>query len=261
MSGVLSIAKTALDASQKKIANTANNLANINTKSFKKGRLIFQDTMYRKLKQSGVEVSDDQHAPMGITLGTGVKLVASEKIFTQGEIKKTSNPYDIAIQGRGFFKVSLGNGTVGYTREGNLKTDSSGNLVTANGLILEPGIRIPDDADNISIGKNGVVKFTRSGYTGEIIAGTIELTKFINPAGLEPIGENLYIETVASGVPIDGVPNENGFGYLEQGLEMANVNTVEELVELMEGQQHYQHVSQLFKVEKENSQTLLGNTR
>lgn len=250
--GILSIAQSQLNAAQDAIANEANNLANVGVHGFKKGRVVFTDTLYEKIKLAGAEGSDDNQSPTGIMLPTGVKVIATEKIFSQGALLRTNNPLDIAIQGSGFLQVLQPDGTIAYTRDGNLKQNASGDLVNASGLPIQPAINIPNDAQNIDIAANGEVSVQRAGVTGLTIVGRIELADFVNPKGLEPKGEGLYLETSASGVANVGDPNSGGFGSISQGfLEGSNVNSMESLVELMKKQKEFEIGTQILRKDGE----------
>jgi flagellar basal-body rod protein FlgG len=235
------VAKTGLDAQQTRMAVISNNIANVNTTGFKADRPIFQDLMYQNIRQSGGQTSQNTQLPTGLQLGTGVRPVATEKIHTQGNILQTGNSLDLAINGRGFFQILMPNGDTNYTRDGTFQLDSTGQIVTAGGIPLTPNITVPQDALSITIGKDGTVSVTQPGSSAANQIGQIQTADFINPAGLEPIGDNLFRETVASGTPIIGSPSENEFGALTQGsLETSNVNIVEEMVNMIETQRAYE---------------------
>jgi flagellar basal-body rod protein FlgG len=235
------VAKTGLDAQQTRMAVISNNLANINTIGFKKGRAAFEDLLYQNVRQVGAQSSQTTQLPSGLQLGTGVRIVATEKLHTQGNIIETGNVLDVAINGRGFFQVLLPDGSLAYTRDGSFKLNSEGQLVTASGYFLEPAITIPQGATSITIGKDGIVSVTVAGDAAPQQVGQIQLADFINPTGLEPLGENLYRESVASGPPTVGNPGENERGALIQGsLETSNVNVVEEMVNMIETQRAYE---------------------
>lgn len=242
MHPALWISKTGLDAQQTDISVISNNLANVNTTAYKKGRAIFKDLLYQNVRQPGGEAAGGSELPSGLMLGTGVQLVATEKDFaTLGSPVKTDNPYDMAIDGRGFFQVTMPDGTTAYTRDGKFTPDSSGNLVTSDGLQLSPAITIPPQAKQLTIAKDGTVSATLSGSTTPSTIGNIQVADFINPIGLQPIGDNLYIETAASGTPTVGTPGSTGFGnILQSTLESSNVNVVEELVNLIQAQRAYE---------------------
>lgn len=235
------VAKSGLDAQQTRMAVIANNLANVNTTGFKKSRAIFEDLVYQNIRQVGAQTTQNTQLPSGLQLGTGVRTVATEKLHTQGNVQQTENSLDIAINGRGFLQILMPNGDINYTRDGSLKLDSTGQLVTAGGLPLEPSITVPDDAISITIGRDGTVSVLQPGNATPAQVGQIETADFINPTGLEPIGENLYRESVASGPPVLGTPGDQEYGPLLQGsLETSNVNVVEELVNMIETQRAYE---------------------
>jgi flagellar basal-body rod protein FlgG len=235
------ISKTGLEAQQTNLSVISNNLANVNTNGFKRSRAVFEDLMYQKLRQAGAQSSQDAQLPSGLTLGTGVRSVATEKLFIQGNIMQTENNLDVAINGRGFLQVLLPDGTIGYTRDGALQRDSTGLLVTANGDPVEPALNIPEGALSVTIGSDGTVSVLTAGESAPSQVGEIQLVDFINPAGLDPMGNNLFLETAASGAPQTGTPGLDGLGTLVQGaLESSNVNVVEELVNMIETQRAYE---------------------
>ncbi|OQW78499.1 MAG: flagellar basal-body rod protein FlgG [Proteobacteria bacterium ST_bin11] len=235
------VAKSGLDAQQTRMAVISNNLANVNTTGFKKARPIFADLMYQNVRQSGAQSTQNTQLPTGLQLGTGVRTVATEKLHTQGNILQTGNSLDIAVSGRGFMQIIMPNGDINYTRDGSFKMDATGQLVTSNGMPLEPAINIPQDALSITIGQDGTVSVTQPGAAAANQVGQIQVADFINTSGLEPIGDNLFRETVSSGAPIIGAPGENELGKLVQGsLETSNVNVVEELVNMIETQRAYE---------------------
>lgn len=241
MNPALWAAKTGLDAQQTRMAVTSNNLANVNTTGYKKGRVVFEDLLYQNVRQVGASTSQDTLAPTGLSLGTGVRVVATEKNYTQGNLQTTGNALDLAVNGRGFFQVLLPDGTFGYTRDGSFKTNDQGELVTASGYRVQPGISIPEGAQSITIGKDGVVTVALAGQAAPVQVGTIQVFDFINPAGLQARGENMLLETAASGPAQGGTPGLNGLGVIEQGtLESSNVNVVEELVNMIETQRAYE---------------------
>lgn len=235
------VAKTGLDAQQTRMAVISNNLANVNTTGFKKARPIFEDLVYQNIRQAGAQSTQNTQLPTGLQLGTGVRTVATEKLHTQGNIQQTGNPLDIAISGRGFFQILMPNGEVDYTRDGSFKIDSTGQLVTSSGLPLEPAVTIPSDATSVTIGSDGIISALQPPATTASTLGQIQLADFINPAGLEPIGENLFRQTTASGAPTIGNPTDNELGTTLQGsLETSNVNVVEEMVNMIETQRAYE---------------------
>ena len=235
------IAKTGLDAQQTRMDVISNNLANASTTGFKSSRASFQDLMYQNKSQPGGQTTEQTTSPTGLMLGTGVRVVGTEKVFTEGGISQTGNSLDVAIEGRGFLQVTMPDGTVAYTRDGSLKTDPNGQVVTSDGYPIEPAITIPANMDTLTIGTDGTVSATSSGTGASTTLGTLQLADFINPAGLQSKGQNLYLETAASGTPQTGQPGLNGMGNLQQGsLEASNVNTVEEMVNMIETQRTYE---------------------
>jgi flagellar basal-body rod protein FlgG len=235
------IAKTGLEAQQTRLSVISNNLANANTTGFKRDRAIFEDLLYQNVRQSGAQSSQDSMLPSGLMVGTGVRTVATEKLHTQGSMTQTGNSLDVSIQGRGFFQVLRPDGTIGYTRDGSFQIDSQGQLVTANGYLVQPGITVPANAQSITIGTDGTVTVQTPGNPTPTNLGNLQLADFINPSGLQPIGENLYVETAASGNPQTGNPGLAGVGTVIQGsLESSNVNVVEELVNMIETQRAYE---------------------
>ncbi len=235
------VAKTGLDAQQTRMAVISNNLANVNTVGYKKSRAIFEDLVYQNVRQVGAQSSQDTTLPTGLQLGTGVRTVATEKLHTQGNMLQTENSLDVAINGRGFFQVLLPNGDINYTRDGSFKLDSTGQMVTAGGFLLDPAITIPADALSVTVGRDGIVSVVQPGGPDAVQVGQIQLADFINPAGLNPQGENLFAESIASGPAVVGTPSEEEFGAVFQGsLETSNVNVVEELVSMIETQRAYE---------------------
>jgi len=241
MNPALWIAKTGLEAQQTRMATISNNLANASTIGFKRSRAVFADLLYQNLAQVGAQSSQDTQLPSGLNLGTGVRTVATEKLFTQGNIVQTGNALDVAIQGRGFLQILMPDGTLAYTRDGTIQMDSQGQLVTSMGYPIEPGITIPDNAQSVTIGSDGTVSVVLPGGSAPTQVGNIQLADFVNPTGLQAIGDNLFLESGSSGSPQVGTPGLNGLGTLIQGsLESSNVNTVEELVNMIETQRAYE---------------------
>jgi len=241
MNGALWTAKTGLDAQQTRMSVISNNLANVNTTGFKRDRAVFEDLLYQNVRQAGAQSSQDTQLPSGLQVGTGVRVVATEKLHTQGNITMTDNPMDMAIQGRGFFEILMPDGSLAYTRDGSFQVDSQGQMVTANGFVLQPGITIPENTTSLTIGLDGTVSAVIAGATNPTQLGQVQLVDFINPAGLHPKGGNLFGETAASGAPQQGTPGLNGLGTLTQGsVETSNVNVVEELVNMIETQRAYE---------------------
>lgn len=235
------IAKTGLDAQQTRMSVVSNNLANVNTTGFKRSRASFEDLLYQNIRQPGGNNTQQNQLPSGLMTGTGVRVVSTEKSFAQGGLARTDNALDIAINGRGFFEVLMPDGTIAYTRDGSFQINANGEVVTNSGYPLQPGINIPDGAQSVTIGVDGTVSVTVAGQAAPVQVGNITITDFINPAGLQAKGENLYFETAASGPATQGTAGINGLGTLIQGmLESSNVNVVEELVNMIETQRAYE---------------------
>lgn len=235
------ISKTGLDAQQTQMDVLANNLANVNTTGFKRSRAVFEDLLYQNMRQPGAQSSQQTNLPTGLQVGTGVRPVATSRVHTQGNLQQTGNNLDMAINGQGFFQVQMPDGTSGYTRDGSFRVDAQGQLVTSNGFPISPAITIPPNAQSVTIGQDGSVSVTLSGNATPTNVGTIQLANFTNPAGLESRGQNLYVETQASGAPNTSNPGTNGHGTLSQGyVETSNVNVVEELVSMIQTQRAYE---------------------
>lgn len=260
MQDSLWIAKTGLDAQQTRMATISNNLANVSTAGFKRGRAVFEDLLYQNLRQVGAQSSQDTQLPSGLMQGTGVRVVATEKLFTQGSLETTDNSLDVAIEGRGFLQVLLPDGSISYTRDGSLALDSQGQLVSANGYAIEPAITIPQDALSINIGSDGTVSVVTPGEAQPSELGTLQLADFVNPSGLQAIGKNLFLESGSSGSPQTGNPGLNGRGTLVQGfIESSNVNVVEELVSMIETQRAYEMNSKAISTTDQMLQYLSNN--
>ncbi len=261
MNQALWVAKTGLDAQQTRLSVISNNLANASTTGFKQSRAVFEDLLYQNLRQVGGQTSQDTRLPSGLSLGTGTRVVATEKLHTQGNIEITDNSLNLAIDGRGFFAIVLPDGTEGYTRDGNFMLSDQGTMVTSSGYTLQPGITIPDDTQSITIGTDGLVNLSIPGQAALVTAGNLQLTNFINPTGLQPIGENLYVESASSGGPQAGTPGQTGLGQLRQGaLEASNINIVEEMVGMIETQRAYEMNSKLISTADGMMQYLNNNT-
>lgn len=234
-------AKTGLEAQQAQMDVIANNLANVSTNGFKRQRAVFEDLMYQTLRQPGAQSSEQTTLPSGLQIGTGTRPVATERLHSQGNLNKTDASKDVAISGQGFFQVQMPDGNLAYTRDGSFQVDQNGQLVTNSGFPVQPAITVPPNALSITIARDGVVSVTQQGQTQPVQVGQLTLSTFINDAGLDSIGENLYQETQASGAPTDSNPGQNGAGLLYQGyVETSNVNVAEELVTMIQTQRAYE---------------------
>ena len=254
------IEKTGLDAQQTRMATISNNLANVSTAGYKRGRAVFEDLLYQNLRQVGAQSSQDTELPSGLMQGTGVRVVATEKLFTQGNLETTENPLDVAIDGKGFIQILLPDGTISYTRDGSFALDSDGQLVSSNGYPVEPSITVPQDAQSVSIGSDGIVSVLAQGDTTPSQVGTLQLADFVNPAGLQAIGKNLFLESGSSGNPQTGNPGLNGLGSIMQGyIESSNVNVVEELVSMIETQRAYEMNSKAISTTDQMLQYISNN--
>ncbi|GGW73396.1 flagellar basal-body rod protein FlgG [Alteromonas halophila] len=242
MHPALWISKTGLDAAQTDVSVVSNNLANASTVGFKKDRAIFEDLLYQNINQPGGRSSADTEMPSGLMLGSGSKVVATQKAHTQGNLQTTENALDMSIQGRGYFEILQPDGTIAYTRNGQFSLNDQGQIVTPGaGFLLQPEIAVPEDAHQITISQDGEVSATIRGQAEPQVLGQINVSDFINPSGLQPVGQNLFVETAVSGAPIQGIPGLQGLGTISQGtLETSNVNVTEELVNLIESQRLYE---------------------
>ena len=241
MHAALWVSKTGLAAQDKMITTISNNLANVSTTGFKRDRAEFEDLLYQINRQPGAQSSQDTQLPSGLQLGTGVKVVGTQKIFTQGSLQTTEQPLDMAINGRGFFQILTPNGDIAYSRDGSFHLDADGQIVTSTGYPLEPGIVLPDDVQTFTVGEDGTVSISVFGDPGIQQIGNIQTADFINPAGLQAIGGNLFIETASSGAPQVGNPGQNGLGQvLQNTLENSNVSVVEEMVNMITTQRAYE---------------------
>ena len=235
------IAKTGMEGQQTKLDTVTNNLANVGTNGFKRAGVVFEDLMYQNLRQSGAAAGEGTTLPTGLQVGLGVRAAATARTFTQGALSQTGNVYDVAIQGQGFFQVQMPDGTTAYTRDGAFQVDGNGQLVTSAGDPVQPPVTIPVTAQNVTIAKDGTVSALLPGQNAPTVVGQLQTAGFVNPAGLMPMGGNLFTETAASGAPNVGAPNANGLGPLQQGmLEGSNVNVVEELVTMIATQRAYE---------------------
>ena len=236
----LHIARTGMDAQQTQMDVISNNLANVSTTGFKKSRPVFEDLLYQTLRQPGAQSSQQTQLPSGLQLGVGVRTVATERLFSQGSLTQTNNPLDIAINGNGFFQIQMPDGTTAYTRDGSFQTDSQGMLVTSSGYPLLPNVSVPSNAIQVTIARDGTGTVTLPGNTTTQLP-QIQLATFVNPTGLQSQGENLFLETAASGTPQINAPGTNGVGVLNQTfIESSNVNVAEELVNMIIAQRAYE---------------------
>ncbi len=235
------IAKTGLDAQQTQLDTISHNLANVSTNGYKRAQAVFEDLLYQNMRQAGGQETQQNVLPTGLQLGTGVRTVATARLLTQGNLQKTDNTFDMAVNGNGFFSVQMPDGAIAYTRDGSFRVDASGQLVTSNGMPMSPPIVIPPNTLSVTIGADGVVSVMQSGQATPVQVGQVQLTTFVNPAGLDPRGQNLFTETAASGAPTVGTPGSNGAGLINQGyVETSNVNVVEELVAMIQTQRAYE---------------------
>ena len=253
-------AKTGLDAQNTQMSVIANNLANTNTTGFKSDRTSFQDLMYQNVRQVGAQSTQNTQYSTGLTLGTGVRIAATEKNYTQGSVLQTQGNLDMSITGLGFFQITMPDGTISYTRDGAFSMDSQGNVVNASGNPISPAITIPANAQSVTVGTDGTVSVTTAGSTKATSVGQIQLASFINVQGLQPIGNNLLTESAASGAPQVGTPGTGGLGNLQQGsLETSNVNTVTELVNMIQCQRAYEMNSKAISTTDQMLQYLTQN--
>jgi flagellar basal-body rod protein FlgG len=235
------ISKTGMEAQQTQLDTISNNLANVSTNGYKRAHAVFEDLMYQNLRQAGANSSEQTTLPTGLQAGLGTRAVATARNFSQGGLQQSSNPLDIAVRGSGFFEVQMPDGTNGYTRDGSFQVSAQGQLVTNNGYTVQPGITIPANAQSVTIGSDGTVSVTLPGQALPQSIGQLQIASFVNPAGLEPKGGNVFAETAASGTPNAGAPGQNGLGSLQQGfVETSNVNVVEELVQMIQTQRAYE---------------------
>jgi len=256
---------TAASGMQAQTANIdviSNNLANVNTAGFKRSRADFQDLLYETMRAPGASAPGGNQVPTGIQIGHGTRLVATQKIFMQGDFQHTQNELDMAIEGQGFFQITQANGNIAYTRAGNFKIDGEGRIVSPDGLLMEPEITIPTDALSVSISTDGTVSVLQPGQTQPTDVGNVELARFVNPAGLQSIGRSLFTQTAASGEPTTGIAGEDGFGTIAQGyLEMSNVSVVDEMVNMITAQRAYEINSKAIQASDDMLQTANGIKR
>ena len=241
MNQALWIAKTGLDAQQTKMSVISNNLANVNTTGFKQDRAVFEDLLYINVRQPGAQSTANTELPSGLMIGTGVRTVATEKQHTQGGIVQTGKSLDMALNGRGFFQITMPDGSLGYTRDGTFQVNSTGDVVMANGYALEPAVTVPADTLSLTVGTDGTISALQSGQASPTVIGNLQLADFVNPTGLQPIGENLFKESGASGAAVTGTPGLTGLASVIGGsLETSNVNGVTELINMIETQRAYE---------------------
>jgi flagellar basal-body rod protein FlgG len=251
------ISKTGMEAQQMQLDVISNNLANVSTNGFKKSHAVFEDLMYQNLRQVGSPSTEQSNLPTGLQVGLGVRTVATSRNFSQGTLQQSSNNLDVAVQGAGFLQVTMPDGTIGYTRDGALQIDNAGRLVNSGGLVVAGGITVPANATNVTISQDGAVTAAIPGNVAPQSIGTITTASFINPAGLEPKGQNIYAETAASGQPNVGAPGSNGLGTLMQGfVETSNVNVVQELVSMIQTQRAYEMNSKAIQTSDQMLQKL-----
>ncbi|WP_118181912.1 flagellar basal-body rod protein FlgG [Paraburkholderia phosphatilytica] len=257
MNRSLYIAATGMNAQQAQMDVISNNLANVSTNGFKGSRAVFEDLMYQTLRQPGASSTQETQLPSGIQVGTGVQQIATERLYTQGNLQQTGNSKDVAINGAGFFQVQMPDGTTAYTRDGSFQTNAQGQLVTSSGYPVIPSITIPANATSLTIGTDGVVSVTTPNSSNNTTVGSLQLANFINPAGLQANGENLFSETASSGTPNVTTPGLNGSGTLSQGyVEASNVNVVQELVNMIQTQRAYEINSKAVTTSDQMLQTL-----
>ncbi|MCV2354979.1 flagellar basal-body rod protein FlgG [Paucibacter sp. B2R-40] len=253
----LYISKTGMEAQQTQLDTISQNLANVATNGYKRSHAIFEDLMYQNLRQSGANTTEQTQLPTGLQIGLGVRPVATARIYSQGNLQQTTNNLDIAIKGNGFFQIQQPDGTTAYTRDGSFQLSAAGQIVNNNGLTLLPGITIPSNAQSVTVGNDGTVSITVPGNPAAQTVGQIQLANFINPAGLDPKGQNLFTETASSGTPTNGAPSSDGLGVLQQGyVETSNVNVVEELVAMIQTQRAYEMNSKAIQTSDQMLQKL-----
>ncbi|MFZ4649816.1 MAG: flagellar basal-body rod protein FlgG [Rubrivivax sp.] len=251
------VAKTGMEGQQAKLDAISNNLANVGTNGFKRGSVVFEDLMYQNLRQTGAATSDQSALPTGLQLGLGVRAASTTRNFSQGTLNQTSSNLDLAIEGHGFFQIQMPDGSTGYTRDGSFQLDANGQMVNGAGYVLQPGITIPAAASSVTISKDGVVTVALPGQTAPTRVGQIQVASFVNPAGLEPLGGNMYAESASSGAPNAGAPGATGHGTLRQGfVEGSNVNVVEELVSMIATQRAYEMNSKAIQTSDQMLQKL-----
>ncbi|PZO13050.1 MAG: flagellar basal-body rod protein FlgG [Burkholderiales bacterium] len=253
----LMISKTGMQAQQTQLDVISNNLANVSTNGFKRATAVFEDLMYQNLRQVGANTAEQAELPTGLQVGLGVRTVATSRNFTQGSLQQSGNALDLAVNGSGFFQVQMPDGTTGYTRDGSLQLDAQGRMVTSSGYPLTAGITLPAESQSITVSSDGIVTAKLPGNPVPQQVGNIELANFINSAGLEPLGQNLFAESLASGNPITGAPGSAGLGTVMQGMvETSNVNVVQELVTMIQTQRAYEMNSKAIQTSDQMLQRL-----
>ena len=257
MDRLIYLAMSGAKATMQRQETLANNLANVSTNGFKRAHAVFEDLMYQNLRQAGAASSEQTALPTGLQAGLGTHAVATARSFSQGNLQQSSNPLDVAVRGNGFFEVQMPDGTTAYTRDGAFQLSAQGQLVTNNGYTVNPGITIPATAQSVTIASDGTVSVVMPGQALPQSVGQLQIASFVNPAGLEPKGQNLYGETAASGTPNAGTPGQNGLGALQQGfVETSNVNVVEELVQMIQTQRAYELNSKAIQISDQMLQKL-----
>ncbi|HEY6529038.1 MAG TPA: flagellar basal-body rod protein FlgG [Cellvibrionaceae bacterium] len=260
MHAALYVSKTGLTAQDKQLSTIANNLANSSTVGFKRDRAVFEDLLYQIQRQPGAQTTQETQLPSGLQLGVGARVVGTQKQFTEGSLQVTEQSLDVAVDGRGFLPIQQADGTTAYTRNGQLHLNREGQMVTAEGLLLQPTIAVPNNANTVTIGTDGTVTAKVLGEPEPQAIGTIQLVDFVNPAGLQAIGSNLFVQTASSGEPIEGTPGENGLGQIKQGmLENSNVNIVEEMVNMITTQRAYEMNSKVVSTADQMLQYITQN--
>ena len=260
MHAALYVSKTGLSAQDTRLATVSNNLANVATNGFKKDRVVFEDLLYQIQRQPGANSTQNTELPSGLQIGTGVKVAGTQKLFSQGSLQTTGESLDVGINGRGFFEGIMPDGSSSYTRDGQFHMNGNGELVTSQGFLVAPGITIPQDAQSLTIGDDGVISVRLPGQATTSNIGNMNLVDFVNPAGLQALGGNLYAETVSSGNPQQAAPGQNGMGTLEQGsLESSNVEVVEELVDMITTQRAYEMNSKVISTADQMLQFVTQN--
>jgi len=260
MHAALYVSKTGLSAQDTQLTTISNNLANASTIGFKRDRAVFEDLLYQIQRQPGAQTTEETQLPSGLQLGTGVRIVGTQKQFTAGSLQVTNQSLDVAIDGRGFLQIQKPDGGVAYTRAGQLHLNGEGQMVNASGLLLDPNITVPDNASKITIGTDGIVNAFVAGEPAAAVLGSIQVVDFVNPGGLQAIGGNLFVETPSSGNPVTGTPGENGLGEIKQGmLENSNVDIVEEMVNMITTQRAYEMNSKVVSTADQMLQFLSQN--